>query len=84
MLWVLIRIASTSRCNSNEYPQHMPLKEVKKKYTGCNLKTMEFLNCALIEVCAVFRSNTVINTDHILYHYSYVAFNLGDLNISKD
>ena len=35
-------------------------KEVKKKYTGCNLKTTEFLDCALIGVCAVIRSNTVI------------------------
>ena len=35
-------------------------KEVKKKYTGCNLKTMEFLDCALIGVCAVIRSNTVV------------------------
>ena len=34
-------------------------KEVKKKYIGCNLKTMEFLDCALIGVCAVIRSNTV-------------------------
>ena len=34
-------------------------KEVKKKYTGCNLKTTEFLVCALIGVCAVIRSNTV-------------------------
>ena len=73
MLWVLIRIASTSRCNSNGYPQHMPLvdaiqmsthniclyKEVDKKYTGYNLKTMELLDCALIGVCAVIRSNTV-------------------------
>ena len=30
-------------------------KEVKKKYTGCNLKTTEFLDCALIGVCAVIR-----------------------------
>ena len=36
-------------------------KEVKKKYIGCNLKTMEFLDCALIGVCAVIRSNTVCN-----------------------
>ena len=57
MLWVLIWIASTSRCNSNEYPRLY--KEVKKKYTGCNLKTMEFLDCALIGVCVVIRSNTV-------------------------
>ena len=35
-------------------------KEVKKKYTGCNLKTTEFLDCALIGVCAVIRSNTVL------------------------
>ena len=34
-------------------------KEVKKKYTGCNLKTTEFLDCALIGVCGVIRSNTV-------------------------
>ena len=35
-------------------------EEVDKKYTGCNLKTMELLGCALIGVCAVIRSNTVI------------------------
>ena len=34
-------------------------KEVDKKYTGCNLKTTEFLDCVLIGVCAVIRSNTV-------------------------
>ena len=34
-------------------------KEVKKKYIGCNLKTTEFLDCALIGVCAVIRLNTV-------------------------
>ena len=33
-------------------------KEVGKKYTGCNLKTTELLDCAPIGVCAV-RSNTV-------------------------
>ena len=32
----------------------------KKTYTGCNLKTTELLDCALIGVCAVIRSNTVI------------------------
>ena len=35
-------------------------KEVNKKYTGCNLKTVELLDCALLGVCAVIRSNTVI------------------------
>ena len=34
---------------------------VKKKYTGYNLKTTEFLDCALIGVCAVIRSNTVLD-----------------------
>ena len=34
-------------------------KEVDKMYTGCNLKTTELLDCALIGVCAVIRSNTV-------------------------
>ena len=34
-------------------------KDVKKKYTGCNLKTTEFLDCALIGVSAVIRWNTV-------------------------
>ena len=35
-------------------------KEVKKKYTGCNLKTTEFLYCALIGVCVVIKWNTVV------------------------
>ena len=35
-------------------------KEVDKKYTGCNLKTTELLDCALIGVCAVIRWNTVV------------------------
>ena len=34
-------------------------KKVNKKYIGCNLKTTEFHECALIGVCAVIRSNTV-------------------------
>ena len=33
--------------------------EVDKKYTGCNLKTMELLDCSLIGACAVIRLNTV-------------------------
>ena len=62
MLWVLIWIASTCRCNSNEFPQHMSLWEVDKKYTFCHLKTTELLDCALIGVCAVIRSNTVCHS----------------------
>ena len=34
-------------------------KDLDKKYTGCNLNTMELLNCALIGVCVVIKSNTV-------------------------
>ena len=34
-------------------------KEVDKKYTCCILKTTELLDCVLIGVCAVIRSNTV-------------------------
>ena len=35
-------------------------KEVDKKYTSCILKTTKLLDCALIGVCAVIRSNTVL------------------------
>ena len=35
-------------------------KEVDKKYTGCNLKTMELLECVPIGVCVVIRSNMVV------------------------
>ena len=43
-------------------------KEVDKKYTACNLKTMKSLDCALIGVCAVIRSNTV----HLKENYFFV------------
>ena len=35
-------------------------KEVDKKYTGCNLKTMKLFDCTLIEVCTVIRLNTIL------------------------
>ena len=38
-------------------------KEVDKKYTGCNLKTTELLNCALIGACMAIRWNTLYNFD---------------------
>ena len=34
-------------------------KEVDKMYNGCNLKTMELLDCVPIGVCAVIMLNTV-------------------------
>ena len=43
-------------------------KEVDEKYTGCNLKTAELLDCALIGVCVVIKSNTVVlEKDIFLY-----------------
>ena len=42
-------------------------KEVDKKYTGCNLKTMELLDCVLIEVCVAIRSNIVCCGYYIFY-----------------
>ena len=35
------------------------IKKVDKKYTGCNLKTAELIDRALIGVCAVITANTV-------------------------
>ena len=51
-------------------------KEVKKKYTGSNLKITEFLDCALIGVCAVIRSNTVY-----LYHGALVSSHYLDYKL---
>ena len=34
-------------------------KEADKKYTGCNVKTKELLDCVLIVACVVIRSNKV-------------------------
>ena len=48
-----------SRCISDGYPQCSLYKEVDKKYTGCNLKAAELLDCALIGLCVVIRQNTV-------------------------
>ena len=34
-------------------------KEADKKYTGCNPKTIELLDCVLVGVCVVIRLNMV-------------------------
>ena len=49
-----------------------------KKYPGCNLKTTELLDCALIGVCAVIRSNRVFFLCHTSVHQYCVikAYNL--------
>ena len=41
-------------------------KKVNKMYTGCNLTTTEFHECALIGVCAVIRSN-MVDPDKMLF-----------------
>ena len=46
-------------------------EEVKKKYTGCNLKTMEFLGCMLIGVCVIIRLNRVSLCAEIKKKYQY-------------
>ena len=59
MLWVLIELHQ--QVGAIEIVTHniCLYREVDKKYTGCNLKTMELLDYALIGVFAVIRSNTV-------------------------
>ena len=69
MLWVLIELHRQVDAIQMGTHNICLYKEVDKKYTGYNLKTMELLDCALIGVCAVIRSNTVrknINTGAIL------------------
>ena len=58
-------------------------KEVKKKYICCNLKTTEFLDCALIGVCAVIRSNTVLGVILSRQVQKYKLDNTEALNGNK-
>ena len=46
-------------------------KEVDKNYTGCNLKTTKLLDCALVGVCAVIRSNMAVWKNMFDCHYYY-------------
>ena len=46
--------------------------EVDKKYTGCNLKTIELLDYALIGVCVVIKSNTVFILPIVLKYMVFV------------
>ena len=50
-------------------------KEVDKKYTVCNLKTTELLNCVFIGVCAVIKSDSVYKFGSIS-KYIYVDKNI--------
>ena len=51
------------------------LNKVDKNYTGCNLINTELLDCALIGVCAVIRSNTVVMNGCPAYTMSFVKRN---------
>ena len=59
-------------------------KEVKKKHTGCNLRITEFLNCTLIGVCAVIRSNTVDVMSLNFHQRKYLIFTLHYLCLIID
>ena len=87
MLWVLIWIASTIVIAIQMSTHNICLhKKVDKKYTGCNLKTTELLDCALIGVCAVIRSNRVftlsIETPWQLYTILVLKFKQVHLDTS--
>ena len=59
MLLILICIALTSLGNSNEYQQHMLSERSRYMHRGFNLKTKKLLDCKLIRICVVIRSNMV-------------------------
>ena len=58
----------------------MPLERSRQKYTGYNLKTVELLDCALIGICAVIRSNMVCS----LYHCYCSCFRRAPLATFHD
>ena len=45
-------------------------KEVDKKYTACNLKTTELLDCVLKGVCVVIRLNMVVYIKKFIKHWN--------------
>ena len=49
-------------------------KEEDKKYTGCNLKTTELLDCVPLGVCVVIRLNTVIEITQEWLQSQSIAF----------
>ena len=42
-------------------------KRTRKNYSGCNLKPMKLLDCALIGACAVIRGNMVCLHEEIIF-----------------
>ena len=61
MLWVLFELHWQVDAIQMSTHNICLYKEVDKKYTGCNLKTTELLDCALIGVCWVIWLNTIRN-----------------------
>ena len=59
IFFVKAYVVGTSQRNLN-HTHNICLYKEDTKYTGCNLKTMELLDCALIRVCAVIRSNVFV------------------------
>ena len=59
MLWVLFELHQQVDAIQMGTQNIYLYKEIDKKYTGFDLKTMELLDCALIVVCAVIRLYTV-------------------------
>ena len=57
------------------------IKKVDKNYTGCNLRTMELLDSALIGACVVIRSNTVFAWEIIFYERTNAVFLENKKNI---
>ena len=60
MLWVFFELHRQVDAIQMSTHNICLYKEKDKKYTACNLKTTELLDCALIGVCVVIRLNTVI------------------------
>ena len=54
-------------------------KEADKKYTGCNLKTKELLDCVPIGVCVVIRLNMVF-----LQNISLSGYQTNKINANKN
>ena len=69
------KTSMSSHYNSNWHHNIYLYEEVDKTYIGCNLKTMESLDCALIGVCAVIRLN-IVYIQNVLYLFMFEVVGL--------
>ena len=67
MLWVLTELHRQVDAIQMSTHNICLYKEVERKYTCCNLKTTELLDCALIRVYAVIRLNMVFQSMFRIY-----------------